>query len=323
MRQIPMICLVMTLFQGCTGEQPKSKEPVQHSTSQQPPATQVPVFSGARAFEYLTRQTSFGPRNPGSSGHKGCLDYLVTEFTKNSDSVRLQEFTHDGYEGEVLRLTNIIASINPSSNARLLFCAHWDTRPRAEHDENKSRRNEPMLGANDGASGVAVLLEMANLMKATHPAVGVDLVLVDGEDYGREGDYSNYLLGARYFAGNKAPDYAPRFGILLDMIGDKFLEIPRERHSVQYAPDIVDLVWNKAKELGYPQFIDEPGEEILDDHIPLNEAGIKTIDLIDFDYPDQTNRYWHSHQDTPEHCSAESLEAVGTVLTHIIYSQQP
>jgi hypothetical protein len=153
--------------------------------------------------------------------------------------------------------------------------------------------------------------------------VGVDLVLVDGEDYGREGDYSNYLLGARYFAGNKAPDYAPRFGILLDMIGDKFLEIPRERHSVQYAPDIVDLVWNKAKELGYPQFIDEPGEEILDDHIPLNEAGIKTIDLIDFDYPDQTNRYWHSHQDTPEHCSAESLEAVGTVLTHIIYSQQP
>jgi Zn-dependent M28 family amino/carboxypeptidase len=237
--------------------------------------------------------------------------------------VRLQNFAHVGYGGERLDLTNIVASFNPSASTRLLLCAHWDTRPRAEHDENKSRRKEPMLGANDGASGVAVLLEIAGLLHQTPPPVGIDIALFDGEDYGREGDPDSYLLGARYFASTKPRDYVPRFGILLDMVGDRMLELPKEQNSVRLAPDVVDLVWETARQLGVSQFVPDRGEEILDDHIPLNDAGIKTIDIIDFDYPDQTNRYWHTHQDTIEHCSAESLGAVGTVLTHVIYSQFP
>jgi Zn-dependent M28 family amino/carboxypeptidase len=240
-----------------------------------------------------------------------------------ADDVKVQEFAHVGYQGERFQLANIIASFNPQASNRILLCAHWDTRPRAEHDENISRRNEPIIGANDGASGVAVLLELASLLKRHRPAVGIDLVLFDAEDYGREGETEQYLLGSRYFAANKAPEYNPRFGILLDMVGDKFLDIPKEQHSLKYAPDIVDLVWRKARELGYPQFLDEVGDLVTDDHLPLNEAGIKTIDLIDFNYPDQTNRFWHTHNDIPENCSGESLESVGTVLTHLVYTQTP
>ena len=269
----------------------------------------------------LVAQTKFGPRNPRSPGHSACTDYLTAEMKKYADEVRLQEFDHTGYGGERLHLTNIIASFTAGGRGRILFCAHWDTRPRADNDEDKSRRNQPILGANDGASGVAVLLELASLFKQSRPPVAVDLVLFDGEDYGKEGDVDSYLLGARYFASHQSPDY--RFGVLLDMVGDKFLEIPKEQNSVRFAPDVMETIWNTARALGYPQFIDEPGEMMTDDHLPLNEAGIRTVDLIDFNYPDPTNRFWHSHLDTPENCSAESLEAVGTVLTHVVFAQTP
>lgn len=312
------------MIAGCMKEQPRLAP--QNDTSQSPKKSplspiQIPAFSGTRAFEFLVKQTWFGPRNPGSQGHAACLEFLANEMRRYADDVKMQEFTHNGYQGERIQLTNIIASFDPQSTHRILLCAHWDTRPRAENDENKSRRNEPIIGANDGASGVAVLLELASLLQQHRAQVGVDLVLFDGEDYGMEGDLARYLLGSRYFSVNKPADYAPRFGILLDMVGDKFLDIPKEQHSVQYAPDIVEMVWNKARELGYPQFTNEAGELMTDDHLPLNEAGIRTIDLIDFNYPDPTNRFWHSHRDIPENCSAESLEAVGTVLTHVVYTQ--
>lgn len=312
------------MIAGCMKEQPRPAP--QNDTSQSPKKSllspiQIPAFSGTRAFEFLVKQTWFGPRNPGSQGHAACLEFLAGEMRKYADDVKLQEFTHNGYQGERIQLTNIIASFDPQSTHRILLCAHWDTRPRAENDENKSRRNEPIIGANDGASGVAVLLELASLLQRHRAQVGVDLVLFDGEDYGMEGDLARYLLGSRYFSVSKPADYAPRFGILLDMVGGKFLDIPKEQHSVQYAPDIVEMVWNKARELGYPQFTNEAGELMTDDHLPLNEAGIRTIDLIDFNYPDPTNRFWHSHKDIPENCSAESLEAVGTVLTHVVYTQ--
>ncbi len=310
------------LIAGCTGS-PRQNPPVQQESS--PPAmttpVSIPAFSGRRAFEILLKQTSFGPRNPNSAGHRGCLDYLTAALQANADEVRLQNFTHTGYGGEILTLTNIVASFRPGLPVRLLLCAHWDTRPRA--DQDSVNREKPILGANDGASGVAVLVELAGLLKSLAPAVGVDLVLFDGEDYGTEGDTDRYLLGSRHFAATRPPGYLPRFGILLDMVGDTFLDLPREGYSVRYAPDIVDLVWNTARDLGIGQFSDAVGPEIIDDHLPLNEGGIKTIDIIDFNYPDPSNRYWHTHQDTPEHCSPQSLEAVGTVLTHVIYAQKP
>ncbi len=307
------------MIAGCTGT------PRQNPDTQEKPSPAmsgpVPAFSGQRAFQALLRQTSFGPRNPGSPGHRECLDYLASTLRAAAEEVRLQNFTQKGYKGETLQLTNIVASFKPALQQRLLLCAHWDTRPRA--DQDSTDRDKPILGANDGASGVAVLLELANLMKGNPPPVGIDLVLFDGEDYGNEGDTENYLLGSRHFAATKPSAYLPRFGILLDMVGDTFLELPREGYSVRYAPEIVDLVWNTARDLGIGQFVADVGPEIIDDHLPLNEGGIKTIDIIDFNYPDTSNRYWHTHRDTPEHCSAQSLEAVGTVLAHVLYAQKP
>ncbi len=320
-RIITATILATVSLAGCSGERRPDAAASQKPQAEAP--VTIPAFSGRDAFAYLVRQTSFGPRNPGSKGHKDCLDFMTATLQGFADDVRLQQFTQAGYNGEILRLTNVIASFKPEATARILLCAHWDTRPRAEHDPDRSRRNQAILGANDGASGVAVLMQIASLLKSVRPKIGVDLVFFDGEDYGTEGDQANYLLGSRHFAKNLPDHYLPRFGVLLDMVGDTNLELPKEMHSVRYAPDIVDLVWGKARELGVSQFLDSPGEEVLDDHVPLNEAGIKTIDLIDFNYPDQSNRYWHTHADTPEHCSAESLEAVGMVLTHVLYTQRP
>jgi len=332
MRRLLILLCSLSVLAGCSrsnkepgaaGGSPEESSPAVQTSVNMPVGSSIPKFSGAEAFSFLSAQTAFGPRNPGSMGHGACLQYLSSALSPLADTLWLQKFHHDGYDGQSLSLTNVVASFNVKAATRILLCAHWDTRPRAENDPDKSRRNEPILGANDGASGVAVLLELGRLLKSTPPSVGVDIVLFDGEDYGKEGDHQSYFLGARYFASAKQASYNPRFGILLDMVGDKFLDLPKEQYSVQYAPDVVDLVWNAAASLGIGQFHDEPGEEVLDDHIPLNEAGVKTIDIIDFNYPDPTNRFWHSHQDIPANCSAESLEAVGTVITKVVYSQLP
>ena len=312
------------LFFTCTRQNSRPDQtdmPQPHTETTKPVA--IPAFDGARAFSHLTAQTAFGPRTPNSQAARECLGYLNEKLQTTADTVVLQEFTHAGYDGVQLRLTNVFASFRGTGSDRILLIAHWDSRPRAEQDEHKERRNEGIPGANDGASGVAVLLEIASLLKSSPPPVGVDILLTDGEDYGLEGDLDNYFLGARHFVRTKPVNYVPRFGILLDMVGDTYLEIPKEYYSVQFAPDIVDLVWKKAHELGFPQFVDEPGDPVSDDHLPFNEAGIKTIDLIDFNYPDPTNRFWHTHQDTPDKCSPESLNAVGTVLVNVVYSLRP
>ena len=321
-----LFCSIVTsiILSGCPGNRTDGrKTPSANPPSQSAPAMKTPTFDGAHAFRYLVTQTSFGPRSVNSSGHEQCATYLETTLRGFADRLTLQQFTRTGYRGEILHLTNMIAAFRPEATARILLCAHWDTRPRADRDPDKNMRGAPILGANDGASGVAVLLELASSFRVSPPPVGIDIVLFDGEDYGLEGDEQMYLLGSRYFASQRAPDYIPRFGILLDMVGDRQLEIPKEQNSVRFAPDVVKLIWDTARDLGIEQFVDAEGDEVMDDHWPLNTAGIKTVDLIDFSYPDRTNRYWHTTQDTPEHCSAESLQAVGTVLQHVIYSQRP
>ncbi len=322
MSRFSLLLAIAMLAASCSQDQSRTGTPGQPRTASTPMPV-IPEFAGPRAFDLLSQQTSFGPRNPGSAGHRACLQFLVSFLTSNADDVRTQEFTHAGYEGETLHLTNVIASFRPGSASRILLCAHWDTRPRAERDPDKTRQRQPILGANDGASGVAVLLEIAALMKATPPPIGVDIVLFDGEDYGHEGDLSQYLLGSRHFARTIPANYRPRYGVLLDMVGDADLEIFKEQQSVRSAPDVVKNVWDTARELGITQFSDRIGDEIIDDHVPLNEAGIKTIDIIDFAYPDQSHRYWHTHNDIPEHCSSESLGAVGRVLTSVVYRSVP
>jgi hypothetical protein len=316
--------LIAATVLGCSREQEKPLKN-QPATQRKDVSTSIPVpeFRGERAFEHLQRVVSFGPRNPNSPGHQQCLNFLVERLRLLADHVKVESFTHMGYDREILSLQNIIATFDPGNKERILLCTHWDTRPRAERDRNPERWDEPIIGANDGGSGVAILLELASLLHGQKPQIGVDLVFFDGEDYGLEGDVPNYLLGSRHFVLTRASDYIPRFGILIDMVGDAQLEILKEEHSVRFAPDIVDLVWNVAKELGYEQFVDKLGGAIIDDHLPLNEAGVRTIDLIDFAYPDESHMYWHTHEDTADKCSARSLEAVGAVLTHIIYQQPP
>ncbi|MCK4427871.1 MAG: M28 family peptidase [candidate division Zixibacteria bacterium] len=273
-----------------------------------------PKFDGKEAFGYLMEQCDLGPRNPGSEGHERCKKYLLDKLRQYTNLVKTQEFVYqDTSQNTKLELTNIIASFYPEKKQRILLCAHWDTRPFADRDPDSSLREKPILGANDGASGVAVLLEIAKVISEKKPKWGVDIILFDGEDYGPEGELEKFCLGSKYFAKNKG-EYKPEFGILLDMIGDKNLNIYKEGYSTRYAKGVVDSVWGTARRLKIDCFHDSTKYFIYDDHIPLLEVGIPCIDLIDFDYP-----YWHTTQDTPDRCSAESLQKIGEVLIEILY----
>ena len=280
-----------------------------------PVFAQTPVFDGERAYQYLEKQCAFGPRNPGSAGHQQCLDYLVQTLEVSANQVRRQLFTLDDPKSSVeWPCANVIASFGTQKD-RILLCAHWDTRPWADNDPNPQNHETPILGANDGASGVAVLLEIAELFKGNPPPVGVDIVLFDGEDAGVSGDNDTWCKGSDYFAKHLFFSQKYSAAILLDMIGDADLEIPMEQHSLIYAPQIVSRVYGIARQLGVYQFVKKDGMAMIDDHLPLLRAGIPAIDLIDFDYP-----YWHTIEDKPDKCSAESLEAVGSVLMEFIYT---
>jgi len=276
----------------------------------------VPHFDKKRAFEYLVKQCEFGPRNPGSSGHLACLEYLIAELSKTAHNVTRQEFLFSIPRDNTTAIcTNIVATFQPANKSRILLCAHWDTRPWADLDPDPRNHDKPILGANDGASGVAVLLEIARHLLESPPTVGIDIVLFDAEDAGVYGNDESWAIGAKEFAKRKAGRYHPLFGILVDMIGDRDLDIYIEKFSFKSAPHIVKKVWNKAMELGFSEFIPIEKFEIYDDHIRLLNVGIPCIDIIDFDY-----KPWHTMNDTPENCKAESLEIVGQVLLHVIYS---
>lgn len=304
-------------FAGCQTKQ--SNQGSTNQTKTTPAAHVIPRFDGDRAFEYLKKQTEFGARVPNTQAHQRCAAFLQDELRTFADTVIVQPFTHRAYDGSHLYLSNIIASWNLNVRRRILLCAHWDSRPYADLDPNPANRSKPVPGANDGASGVAVLLEIARHLKSQPPSIGVDIVFFDGEDYGRASDLDNFCLGSKYFARRRPSHINPEFGILLDMVGDAQLEIPKERNSVDLAPDIVQLVWSVARDIGSTAFIDAVGDAVYDDHIPLNQAGIKTINIIDFAYPDRSHRYWHTLDDTPDKCSPESLEEVGSVLLHVLY----
>lgn len=276
--------------------------------------SQIPVFNNEQAYQYLIKQCEFGPRHPGAEGHKQCLSFLYTELKKYTDTVVKQPFPFtDPRTGVSYQLHNIIASFG-SQTSRILLCAHWDTRPVADSDPDPDNRNLPVPGANDGASGVAVLLEIAKILKGNPPSIGVDIVFFDGEDSGIQGRNETWCYGARYFAENKQSSYLPQYGILLDMIGDKDLYIPVEGYSKEYVPDVVDKVLTKAENLGLSVFSRESEYYMIDDHIELIKVGIPTINIIDFNYP-----YWHTIEDTPDKCSAESLGMVGKLVVHLIY----
>jgi len=282
----------------------------------------VPNFDENSAYQFLLDQCDFGPRNPGSEGYNNCKEYLIKTLDSYSDTVFTQPFVINDIDDTQYDLDNIIAQYNINSNSHLLLGAHWDTRPWADSDLNIEKHNQPIIGANDGASGVSVLLELAKIFHYNPPPIRVSIVLFDGEDMGRPGVPKSYARGSQFFAKN-LPIEKPDEAIILDMIGDKELHIPIERYSYQQNKDLVKKLWSLANKLNLEAFESRIVHTIYDDHVPLwQEAKIPAIDIIDFNYPNRYSNYWHTSQDTPDNCSAQSLGQVGNLLVHYIYGSQ-
>ncbi len=278
---------------------------------------QPPEFDADIAFAYLEKQCSFGPRNPGSDGYKQCLEWLEGTLKGFGADVYLQHFEADeAITGITRKLTNIIAHFPTDRGSTLMLCAHWDTRAHANLDPDPSNRKEPIAGANDGASGVAVLLEIARLASENPLSRSLLIVLFDGEDMGRATHAEEFALGSKYWASHQIPEPVSE-AILLDMIGDEDLEIPIERYSELNAPDLRRELWDIAQQLDLPAFVDRLGSGVKDDHVNLQLVGIPAVNIIDFDYP-----YWHTLEDTPDKCSPESLGQVGRLLIGYMYGTE-
>ena len=285
--------------------------------------TRIPVFNGDAAFTHLVAQCDFGPRNPGSVGHQKALDYFLNVLTTLADTVSTQSFTEIMPRSkQKVEMHNVIAQFNPKAKKQIMISAHWDTRPWGDRSLSIMRKDQPILGANDGASGVAILLELAKVLHDNPQKIGVNLVLFDAEDFGSSGDSWSYCKGSQYFAKN-LPITLPEYAINLDMVGDANLEIYIERISYKQNPSLVLDLWGLAEELKLSGFKKMAKHSIFDDHVPLYElAGIPAVDIIDFDYPDEKTNYHHTYNDIVENCSPESLRQVGTLMVHHIYNQQ-
>jgi Zn-dependent M28 family amino/carboxypeptidase len=270
-------------------------------------------FNEGTAWQHLLKQVSFGPRVPNTQGHRACRNYIEKELLAVCDQVERQEFSVPA-NGEKLQMCNIIGRLDLEKSRRILLLAHWDTRPTADMNP-PGKRKQPIEGANDGASATAILLELARVFSEKRPEVGIDFLFTDGEDYGPSLDMM--FLGAEHFAGKlshgqvKAINYA----ILLDMVGDRSLDIHPETHSEGSAPELFVAMREINRKLGYNHFHTSGAYEIYDDHLPIMERGVKIYDFIDFNYP-----YWHTTEDKAERCSAYSLGSVGLTVENLVYN---
>lgn len=287
--------------------------PAGRSASQ---STAPPLFDGERARQLVVAQCEFGPRNPGSAGHGRCLDWMESELRATGVVVRRQPFSYALPGQPPFSLCNLVASYRPREKRRILLAAHWDTRPWADRDPVATSRGKPIAGANDGASGVAVLLELARLFHDSPPPVGVDLVFFDGEDLGTESNMDGFFRGSRVYGQSVLGQAPPERAVLLDMVGDRDLMFSVEGYSRQLAPATVAWIWAAGREVAPAFFSDQVRYTVQDDHLPLLAAGIPCADMIDFDYP-----YWHTLADTPDKVSAASLQVVGDVLVHLLYER--
>ncbi len=272
-------------------------------------------FNADSAMSYIRQQLAFGPRIPGSAGSQKTGDWIVAHLKGTADQVVEQNWTHTTTKGAKIPLRNIFARYKPEAKDRILYVTHWDTRPEANEETDPAKQKLPIAGANDGASGVALLLAISDALKKAPPTVGVDLLFVDGEDYGTFSPDIDVLLGSTYFAEHLPnAQYKPMFGVLWDMIGDADLQIYQEINSANAAPEVVQRVWSKAKELGHESiFIPEAKVPITDDHIPLIKAGLRVIDVIDIDYDAH-----HKLTDTIDRVSAKSMKIVGDVAMALL-----
>jgi hypothetical protein len=319
---IALACLLVS----CAG---KSTRGAEESAAPSARPSRTPVFDADSAYACVERQVAFGPRVPNSPAHRACGDYLADELKRFGARLHVQEMTLTAYNGDRLQSRNIIGSYNPSHPRRILLFAHWDSRPYADHDADPALQRTPIDGADDGASGVGVLLEIARQTGLHLPDAGIDIIFFDAEDYGtpafHRGDYSpdSWCLGSQFWARNPhTPRYKAAFGILLDMVGARDATFRKEELSVRRASFLVDKVWNTARDLGYGKFF-LPARigSIIDDHqYVIAGRNIPCIDIINYDTENARGfaDHWHTHHDTMENISRETLKAVGQTVLEVV-----
>lgn len=326
------IVLLIFTISSCKESGKKNTEGSSSTTEVVKPVVKAPDFSGDSAYSFVAAQVAFGFRVPNTIAHVKCGDYLVAKLKQYGATVIEQDFQAKAFDGTMLKSRNIIGSINPKATKRILLAAHWDTRPFAEKDS--SNKNSPIDGANDGASGVGVLLEMARVFNQSNikPSVGIDFIFFDSEDYGHSegmagtGTADSWCLGSQYWAKNKhTPNYAAYYGILLDMVGAKGAAFAMEGTSMNYAPEIMTKVWNTANTAGYGQyFIYQKVPGITDDHSYVNSlAKIPMIDIIEYNDEEQSFFGWyhHTHNDNMKVIDPKTLKAVGQTLLEVLYNE--
>lgn len=279
-------------------------------------------FDADSAYTYLANQVDFGPRVPNTEAHRQAGDWLANELRRHGFAVTEQKANLKAFDGTVLKARNIFGQINPEAKERILLLAHWDSRPWADQDPDPEKRSLPVEGANDGASGVAVLLEIAHQLEVQPVKKGIDILFVDAEDWGTEGDDDSWALGTRYFVEHPpVKGYSPKEAILLDMVGGEDATFCREYFSERSAPRLAEEIWQTASRLGYSKmFLNRLGSAITDDHVQLIAAGIPSIDIIEY-RPGTNggfNPRWHTASDNLDGISKETLQAVGeTLLTYL------
>lgn len=323
--------LVLLLGVTACGNSTKSKET---TATVEAEAVKVPAFQADSAYNYIGAQANFGPRVPNSAAHKACGDYLAAKLEQFGAKVYNQYADLIAYDGTVLKARNIIGAYKPESKKRVMLCAHWDSRPYADYDADSKNHHTPILGVNDGASGVGVLLEIARLLQQQEPTLGVDIIFFDAEDYGTpefyEGSYKpdTWCLGSQYWARTPhVAGYNARYGILLDMVGAKESTFYYEGYSARTANSPMKRIWKKAEELGHSNyFISKQGGEVIDDHIYVHGlAGIPCVDIINYEPNNPHSSFgstWHTVHDTMEVIDRATLQAVGETVTAVIYNEK-
>ncbi len=334
MKKVLIIIAAALLLAAC--DDTNTNNP--NTTNEPKKTVTVPSFNADSAYQFVAHQTYFGPRVPASQAHADCATWLAAQLDAYADTVIVQDFRARLFNGNGIDGQNIVGVFHPEAKKRIVLCAHWDSRPFADHDPDEANSRQPIDGANDGASGVGVLLECARQFKlqALPEKLGVDIIFFDLEDYGpHQKDAEKYYdekvnhwaLGSQYWS--KTPHvygYKAYYGILLDMVGGSNPNFPKEYYSQGYAAWVSNKVWRMAFDLGYrPYFSNELGTMISDDHIPMNQiAGIPTIDIIDL-HPESSNEcfpeVWHTLNDNLEHIDKTTLGMVGDVLLHVVYEE--
>lgn len=320
-----LLLLLMIAAVACSNNSKKSADNNEDADTKS--VVNAPQFNADSAYQYVKSQVDFGPRVPNTDAHKACGDYLAAKLEQYGAKVYNQNLSLSAYDGTLLKARNIIGAYKPEAKKRIALFSHWDSRPWADSDPDEKKHYTPILGANDGASGVGILLEIARQIQQQQPKLGIDIIFVDAEDYGTHTAYKgehkeeSWGLGSQAWARNPhVAGYNARFGILLDMVGGKDPEFRYERLSEQVASNVNRKVWKAAKKLGYDRFfVPKDGGEVTDDHTFINRyAKIPTIDIVPYGFFE----HWHTEKDNMDAISKETLEAVGQTVMQVIYNEK-